>query len=315
MKYQTIIVNQDDNGIRLDRWFKRHYPNTPFGIIAKLVRKKDIRLNDKRADIADKISTGDKLSFPMLKEYDDEPTQKRTNDISDDDIKMILDSVIYKDDYIIVINKPTGLAVQGGSKIKISVDVLAEHLKFEYDEKPKLVHRLDKETSGLLVLARKSNVAADLSRVIQGKHFDKTYLAICVGVPKVLSGKIDTPIEKLEDAETKFEKVKPSQTGKKAVTFYQVLDRAEKQYSLIQADIITGRTHQIRVHLSSIGCPILGDEKYGQRSEVSRVVEDKLYLHAYKLGFTLYAKKYSFDAEFPPHFKEALNDLGLSVNN
>lgn len=315
MKYQTIIVNSDDEGIRLDRWFKRHHPNTPFGIIAKLIRKKDIRLNEKRADISDKIKAGDKISFPILNEYNDEMEITKKAEVSDKYIKLILDSVIYKDEHIIVINKPIGLAVQGGSKIKISVDDLAEYLKFGYEQKPKLVHRLDKETSGLLVLARKSNVASDLSKVIQGKNFDKTYLAICVGVPKVHSGKIDTPIEKLEDPDTHFEKVKTSATGKKAVTFYKVLDRAEKQYSLIQADIITGRTHQIRVHLSSIGCPILGDEKYGLRSEVSRVVEDKLYLHAYILKFDLYGKTYKFTAEFPKHFKEALNDLGLDVNN
>ncbi len=310
MKLKTITITADDDGIRLDRYFKRHHPNISFGVIAKLTRKKQIKLNGKRADISTKLTSGDTLIYPSLQEQDMPRPEPRMNDKY---ISLIQDAVIFRDEHIIVLNKPFGLAVQGGSKIKVSVDDLSVYLKFEYSEKPKLVHRLDKDTSGLLVLARKANIAAELSEIIKRKNFHKTYLALCLNVPKNMSGKIDIPINKLTDPKTNFEKVKPDAKGKHAITYYEVLDRAADKYSLIKADIITGRTHQIRVHLSSLGCPIIGDDKYGTRSEVANSVADKLYLHAYKLEFELKGKHYKFNAELPDYFNDALNDFGLSV--
>lgn len=314
MKFQTVTITSDDADIRLDRYFKRHHPNISFGVIAKLTRKKQIKLNGKRADISTKLSDGDVLTYPTLQEQHDDTPRLDTR-IHDKYIDLIKDAVLFMDEHIIVLNKPFGLAVQGGSKIKVSVDDLSVYLKYDYDEKPKLVHRLDKDTSGLLVLARKANVAAELSEVIKRKNFHKIYLALCLNVPKEKSGKIDMPINKLTDPKTNFEKVKEDPKGKHAITHYRVLDRAAAKYSLIEANIITGRTHQIRVHLSSIGCPIIGDDKYGVRSEVSSSVADKLYLHAYKLEFELRGKEYKFNAELPDYFNDALNDFGLSVKD
>ncbi|MDF3047292.1 MAG: ribosomal large subunit pseudouridine synthase [Candidatus Midichloriaceae bacterium] len=313
MKFQTVTITSEDADIRLDRYFKRYHPEVSFGVIAKLVRKKDIKLNGKRADISTKLAEGDSLSYPKLQE-----TALTTRDSiqhKDKDIELIKNSVIFMDENIIVLNKPSGLAVQGGSKIKISVDDLAEYLKYDYKDKPKLVHRLDKETSGLLVLARKTSIAADLSEVIKRKNFHKIYLALCLNTPKLASGKIDMPIEKTLDTKTNFEKVTTTAKGKNAVTYYKVVDKAASKYSLIEAEIITGRTHQIRVHLSSIGCPIMGDDKYGIRSEISSGIRDKLYLHAYKLEFELKGKKYKFAADLPNYFADALNDFGLILED
>jgi 23S rRNA pseudouridine955/2504/2580 synthase len=310
MKAQSVTITADDQGIRLDRYFKRHHSEVNFGIIAKLVRKKQIKLNGKRADIGTKLAEGDILTHPKLHE---QHTPHKELQVNDKYIKLIKDAVVFMDAHIIVLNKPSNLAVQGGSKIKISVDDLSAYLQFEYTEKPKLVHRLDKDTSGLLVLARKTNVAAELSEIIKNKKFHKTYLALCLNVPKNTSGKVDIPIDKLIDPKTNFEKVRTDIKGKRAITYYEVLDRAADKYSIIKAHIITGRTHQIRVHLSSLGCPIIGDDKYGIRSEIANNIVDKLYLHAYKLDFDLRGKHYNFSADLPNYFNDALNDLGLSV--
>jgi len=296
MKFQTVTITSEDADIRLDRYFKRYHPEVAFGMIAKLVRKKDIKLNGKRADISTKLVEGDILSYPKLQEKE---LIASSIQHKDKDIELIKNSVIFMDENILVLNKPSGLAVQGGSKIKISVDDLAEHLKYDYEDKPKLVHRLDKETSGLLVLARKTSVAGDLSEVIKRKNFHKIYLALCLNTPKSASGKIDMPIEKTLDTKTNFEKVTATTKGKTAVTYYKVVDR--------------GRTHQIRVHLSSIGCPIMGDDKYGIRSEISSGIRDKLYLHAYKLQFELRGKEYNFTADLPNYFADALDDFGLLI--
>ncbi len=314
MKFKTVTITSDDANIRLDRYFKRHHANVSFGVIAKLVRKKHIKVNGKRSDISTKLVEGDVITHPNLHEQaKSEFEQVFKPVVNSKYVDIIMNSVIFVDENIIVLNKPLGLAVQGGSKIKVSVDDLSVHLKYDYDEKPKLVHRLDKDTSGLLVLARKANTAAKLSGIIKHKNFHKTYLALCLNAPKTMSGKIDTPISKIKDLKTNFEKVAENPKGQYAITYYKVLDRAFNKYSLIEAQIITGRTHQLRVHLSSIGCPIIGDDKYGTRSEISNSVQDKLYLHAYKLEFELEGKEYQFTAPLPDYFNDALNNLGLSV--
>lgn len=316
MKFSTVTIYSDDHGIRLDRFFKRYYKDLHFTLIAKLVRKKLIKLNGKRADISTKLSQGDVLTFPIIEinTAHQEPSNA-TNHNLDRYANVIKDSVIYEDENIIVINKPYGLAVQGGSKIKVSVDDLSIYLQKDYPEKPKLVHRIDKDTTGLLVLARSSSIASKVSELIKSKNFHKIYLALCLNEPTHLSGKIDSPLSKVNSDYNGYEKVSVHDKGKQAITFYQVLDYAANKYSLIEAKIITGRTHQIRVHLSSIGCPIVGDDKYGIEDNLSNVIQNKLYLHAYRLEFELLGQKYKFNAPLPVYFTEALNNLGLDVNN
>jgi 23S rRNA pseudouridine955/2504/2580 synthase len=312
----SATVTFEDDGIRLDRWFKRHHKDLSFGPVVKNVRKGLIRVNDKKIDISDKISTGDVISYPdFLDQQDkdkfiDKSIDTRINKPSLKNIKLITDNIIYKDESIIVLNKPAGLAVQGGTKVVDSVDSLSEGLKFDCDEKPKLVHRLDKETSGILILARKTYIAAKFSEVFRSKAIKKTYIAIVNGVPKTRSGKIDIPIEKIKNRNN-FEKVVESVAGKKSITYYEVLDHATDKYALLKLDLLTGRTHQIRTHLSSIDCPIIGDGKYGRRASIGGLIENKLYLHAYKISFCLEGKNYDFTAPPPPHFKNALSNLGL----
>lgn len=307
---QKIIVSDEDSGIRLDRWFKRHYKTVPFTLIARLIRKSQIRINGKRADITSKIQVGDIICFPGF-EIKKEVKRKTNHDSYL--VKEILKSIIYKDDEILILNKPAGLAVQGGSKINYSVDDLTEFLKFDYDEKPKLVHRLDKETSGLLILARKTNVAAKFGSMFQGKSIKKIYYALVKGVPKPLMGKVNIPLEKLKGK--KFESVSAGSFGKKALTFYRVVDHVA-EYALVELEIVTGRTHQIRAHLSMIGHPVIGDEKYGNRQRaVPKQMNNNLYLHAYKIEFSHKGKIRQFYAPLPKYFEDILKTFGLNVKH
>lgn len=313
MKFQTIKVTSVDDGVRLDRWFKRNYPNITFGSIAKLTRKKDILLNGKRVDVSDKVHDGDEVKFPEFllnveasQSVPDKP--RHSNEIK----RQVQEMVIFEDKNIIVLNKPAGFAVQGGSKIKHSIDDYAQFLVGEDEGRPKLVHRLDKETSGILILAKRADVAAKLSEIFRMKRIKKKYLAITQGVPSEMEGKIDIVINKEED-EDGFEKVRKSAAGKRALTYYKVLDRAASLYAVLELDIVTGRTHQIRVHLSEIGCPVIGDDKYGARSALAESFGKHLFLHAYQISFELLGKKYDFEAELPDYFYKALNYFELSV--
>lgn len=307
---KTVVIESEDHDIRLDRWFKRHEPHMQFSMLAKLMRKGKIRVDGKKQDPSFRITEGETLTYPIIHVADEDvvrvkaPMQNRY-------IDEINDAIIFMNDDIIVLNKPAGLAVQGGSKISISVDDLAEELKFEYDQKPKLVHRLDKETSGILVMARKTSVAAELSEMFRVKQISKKYLALVTGLPKPFEGKIDIPLEKVMNDKENFEKVDKSAKGKKAITYYKVLDYASDVMALVELDLITGRTHQIRAHMSLIGHPIFGDDKYG---DFESRQEKKLYLHSYKTEFEYKGEKFSFTADLPTHFKEKLSFVGLSTS-
>lgn len=294
----SATVSFDDDGIRLDRWFKRTLKNVPFTIIAKLIRKGSIRVNAKKEDISFRLKNGDVITYPTINLVDD---IKHTNTNPKLE-QMILGSVIFKDENIIVINKPAGIAVQGGTNIKDSIDDLAEALKFDYPEKPKLVHRIDKETSGLLVLARKTSIAAKLSELFRSKDIKKTYLAILIGVPRPLTGEVQTEIENEEKKKKQY-----------ATSNYEVLDYAANEYCLCSLEPLTGRKHQLRIHTSHIGTPILGDTKYARRIPELKINQKFMYLHAHQIEFKLGQKLYNFSADVPQHFTAALSELGLNL--
>lgn len=311
----TIKVLHDDADSRLDRWFKRHYPQVPFSIIARLIRKGQIKLNGKKADISTRIQENDELSFKEFSEEFLNSPKPENNYISRDKkleylIKDILASVIYKDNDILVINKPAGLAVQGGTKIRYCLDDLTPHLQFDAEIKPKLVHRLDRETSGIIILARNHRAAKDLANMFAKRNISKSYIALVNGCPRPFEGKIDLPLEKLHSG--KIERMEKSDSGKKAITKYRVLDHAADRAALVEFDLITGRTHQIRAHISMIGHPIIGDDKYGNSEETIAGLDHNLFLHSRSVSFRFHDKNYNFDAPLPKHFREALKELGLS---
>ena len=302
---ELIKVKPEDDGMRLNRWFLKYYPQLPLSRLQKLLRTKQIKVDGKRSEAAFKLAAGQEIRIPPLNEV---ATVREKSGITPRDEAFIKSLVIYKDDNIIVLNKPSGLAVQGGTNTLRHIDGMLEALKFEKPEAPRLVHRIDKDTSGILVLARDRKNAELLTDAFKKHDLQKTYLALVKGCPKADAGEIKAPLLKTG------EKSQVSAEGKKAVTRYRVLDHAGSKFALIEAEPLTGRTHQIRAHLEYLGTPIVGDDKYyGEKREKFALLKDKLYLHAYKIDLSGIYDKVRITAALPEHFAEALEVLGLQI--
>ena len=248
------------------------------------------------------------------------PSQKveKKSDLkfTDKEIEKIKNCIIYKDNNIIAINKPSGLAVQSGSKIEKSLNDYLQFLRFENQENPKLVHRLDKDTSGLIIIARNHEIAEKLAEYFKDKDekLDKIYLTLAVGKFLNTEGKIEFPL--IKKVENGVEKVyRDEKNGKEATTIYKVLGYNEKyNVSLLEIKILTGRTHQIRVHLKEIGHPILGDGKYGGKKAFVDGLSEKIHLHSYKINIkNLDGKDLNLKANLPENFRKSLNILKISV--
>ena len=291
---EIIKVKSIDDGMRLNRWFLKYYPSLTLVRLQKLLRTKQIKVDGKRAEANLRVFTGQEIRVPPL-ENEKAPIDNKI--IPDKYAELIRTMVVYKNADIIVLNKPAGLAVQGGSGISQHIDGMLGALKYEYEEEPKLVHRIDKETSGILVLARTRKFADKLTKAFREHKLPKTYLAITHNVPQKKEGKITLPIE-----------------DKSAQTFYEVLDTLGDKFSLIKANPLTGRKHQIRIHLHSLSCPIVGDKKYFLMPKPNMPeIKNKLYLHAYKIDLSyLYNKKLEITAPLPHHFKDAISMLGFN---
>ena len=299
-------VKAEDDGMRLNRWFMKYYPNLTLGRLQKLLRTKQIKVDGKRAETSLKLAAGSEVRVPPMDEQPE--TGANRSEISRRDAEFILSLVIYKDDNIIVLNNPSGWAVRGGPNPSRHVDGMLEALRFELNEKPKLVHRIDKDTSGVLVLARNRTWADRLTKAFREHTLSKTYLALVNSCPKNPAGEIKAPLEKCG------EKSLVSPDGKPAATVYKTLDEVGSKFALVEASPLTGRTHQIRAHMEYIGCPIVGDDKYfgGEKRQKYASIPDKLYLHAYKIDLSaLYNKKTVIKAALPEHFKKALAALGI----
>ena len=303
MGVSLVRVKDQDDGMRLNRWFLKYYPNLPLSRLQKLLRTKQIKVDGKKAEVSLKLQAGWEVRIPPL---DDKPQEKDKDFVSDKNAEQIKSMVIYKDNNIIVLNKPSGLAVQGGTNTFRHIDAWLPALKYEKNEAPKLVHRIDKDTSGLLVLARDRKNAEILTKAFKEHDLQKTYLALVRGCPKKQSGEINAPLEKVGEKSLVLPK------GKKAITLYKVLDKVGNKFALIEAMPLTGRTHQIRAHMEHIGTPIVSDDKYfGEENVKVANVKDKLYLHSYKIDLSNIYKGVKVKANLPQHFVEALAVLGL----
>lgn len=303
---KIIKIKPEDDGIRLNRWFLREYPALSLSRLQKLLRTKQIKVDGKRAETSTRLIAGQELRIPPL---DNEKATPENKTLSLKDADFIKSLVIYKDDKIIALNKPSGLAVQGGTNTSKHIDGMLEALKFEANEKPKLVHRIDKNTSGILVLARNRKSADILTKAFREKKINKTYLALVRGCPEPREGIIEYNLDKVG------EKMEVVEDGQKALTQIKVLDNTGKKFALVEAHPLTGRTHQIRAHLEAIGTPIVGDDKYfGEKREHFQQIQDKLYLHAYKIDLSdIYNKKTVITADLPKYFVEACQFFGLEI--
>jgi 23S rRNA pseudouridine955/2504/2580 synthase len=324
------IVGDADDGIRLDRWFKRHYPSIPHALLEKYLRKGLMRLEGKKAKSSNRVEAGQKVTLPadIIARLDSSPqpnAPRSAEVLSSDMVRETQRMVIYRDDHVLVINKPAGLAVQGGTGIKDSVDSRLEALKFDAAEKPRLVHRLDRDTSGVLVLARDAKTARKLSQLFAGKRLgerssgvrrepekiQKIYWALVVGVPKPESGEIDLPLAK---SEGNYERVEMDEEGKQALTHYRVVEPLGDRLAWVELQPVTGRTHQLRVHMAQIGCPILGDGKYGgKKAFISGLkLPKQLHLHAHRIIIPpIFGSRIDVTAPLPEHMQESWKTLGL----
>ena len=306
---ELIKVRDIDDGMRLNRWFLKYYPGLSLGRLNKLLRTKQIKVDGKKVDAGLKLVAGQEIRVPPLDNEAAGIIEKRG--ISSKDAEFIRSLVIYKDAEIIVLNKPSGIAVQGGTNTMRHIDGMLDALRYDYEEAPKLVHRIDKDTSGILVLARHRKSAEMLTKAFRERDLHKTYLALVNGCPRVREGQIKACLDKNGD------KMEVCSNGKPALTYYRVLDNLADKFALIEACPQTGRTHQIRVHLEYLKCPIVGDDKYfGRLKEKMDGIANKLFLHAYKIDLSgIYTKKLEICAPLPEHFKTALSTLGLTLEN
>lgn len=317
-KVQTRAVADGEAGLRLDRWFQRHFPELGHGALQKLLRTGQVRIDGKRAEGKDRVEPGQTIRLPPGVTAAPPLKPRGILTVSDRDAEEIRGLVIYKDDQVIVLNKPPGLAVQGGTGTERHVDGMLDALRFGYEERPRLVHRLDKDTSGLLLIARTRLAARRLGDSFRDRETEKLYWAVVVGVPPRPEGAIDLPLAKRPGARDRELMQVDAENGQKALTHFRVLDHAGKRAALLALWPRTGRTHQLRVHCAAIGCPILGDGKYGGEEALLAAVADarRLHLHARRLVLPHPSGKgeLAIDAQPPPHFRRTVEAFGFSFD-
>ncbi|MDE3060541.1 MAG: RluA family pseudouridine synthase [Pseudomonadota bacterium] len=315
---ESSRIAEADDGIRLDRWFRRHRPQLTHALLEKYLRKGLIRLDGRKAKSSERVRAGQEIEVRIqdsgFRERDSKP---KTRSVNPEDAQFIQDLVLYKDAHVIVINKPYGIPVQGGSKVARSIDGMLGGLTFDSKERPRLVHRLDRDTSGALLLARDAKTAAKLAGAFAGKDIDKTYWALVNGAPLPPLGVIDLKLAKAAEGKFGREQMQVDEEGKRAVTEYRTLDALARKFALLELKPLTGRTHQLRVHLAAIGCPILGDHKYGGASEDASAigVENILHLHARRIVIpaAIAGKAVDVKAPLPEHMKRSFLALGLDI--
>jgi len=313
---ETRNVAEAEDGMRLDRWFKTHYATLPHSRLEKLLRTGQVRVDGGRAKASTRLAAGQSVRVPPLPDVPPPPGPKRA--LSKTDRDFLASITLYEDDDLLILNKPSGIAVQGGTKTTHHIDRLLEGLGDGPETRPRLVHRLDRDTSGVLVIAKRRAVAAKLGRAFQTRSVRKIYWALVHGVPKPPQGKIEVALVKAAGPEG--DRVRKARAGEQdraqsAVTHYAVIDRAGQTVALVSLKPVTGRQHQLRAHMAILGYPILGDEKYPSRSELPEGIEKRLHLHARRISFPHPSGEGVVDvtAPLPPHMEKAFNLFGFSV--
>ncbi len=335
-RVQMIMVEEGDDDQRLDRWLRRLFPHISQGRIEKLCRKGELRVEGGRVKPATRLQMGQSVRVPPLPEAGQISAQAKT-DMSPADAKLIQSCVIYRDDHIIALNKPSGLPSQGGSKQTRHVDGLAEALKFGYEEKPRLVHRLDKDTSGVLIMARTRAIAGALTEAFRHRATRKIYWAAVAGVPSPQMATIKYGLMKAGghgpggEAEKMVcvhpRDVDSTEGAKRATTDYAVLSALAKRASWVALAPITGRTHQLRAHMAEIGHPIIGDGKYGGSgqenagdgwgAQLGGDISRKLHLHARSLRLEHPVSKAALvlTAPLPEHMRQTWGTVQWAVSD
>lgn len=283
-----IEVASGDEDMRLDRWFKREFPGIAFGRLAKLLRTGQVRVDGRRAKPGQRLSGGQTVRVPPLGAASAAPQKRQAGPsnltLDKQAARDVQDMVIYRDEQLLAVNKPSGLAVQGGTNTGRHLDGLLDALRFDAAERPRLVHRLDKDTSGALLLARDAATARAMTALFRTRDVEKLYWALVVGVPRPAQGRISLALAKTGGRGG--EKMRPDvEEGKSAVTEYRVVEQAGERLAWLALRPLTGRTHQLRAHCAALGTPIAGDGKYGGKPAFVPGLANRLHLHARALSF------------------------------
>jgi 23S rRNA pseudouridine955/2504/2580 synthase len=320
---KLLTVSEDEGEQRLDKWFKRRFPQVTQGAVEKMCRTGQVRVDSARVKASDRVLPGQTVRVPPLPD-NEAPSRPRDGGVSAADAKMIQAAVLWKDEHIIILNKPAGLPSQGGSgQGDRHVDGLTEALKFGFKDRPKLVHRLDKDTSGILMLARTDRIARALSEALRHRAARKIYWAVVAGVPHPRKGSIKFGLMKAPGRGRGGEgekmvcvhpaKMAEHPEAKRAQTDYFTLWFLGARLSWMALEPVTGRTHQLRAHMAEIGHPIIGDGKYGgsaQENEgdgwggaIGGDLSKKLHLHARSLTIEhpITKEMMTFTAPLPEH--------------
>ena len=314
---QTVAVTPDESGMRVDRFFEARFPGLSFSHIQRVIRKGEVRVDGRRTEPKSRLAAGQSVRIPPLRL--DQPKPRAAGNDADDKTRAFLKSItLYEDADLLVLDKPMGLSVQGGSGTTRHLDGMLEVLRDAHGQRPRLVHRLDKDTSGCLLVAKTRFAAAALAKTFRSRSARKVYWALVAGVPKPRQGRISTFLAKEEREEESFMRI--ARHGEKgashAVTYYAVVETAGPALAWISLKPVTGRTHQLRAHMAHVGHPIVGDPKYFSREnwELPGGMQNKLHLLARRIvvphprGGVIDAT-----APLPPHMQQSWNLLGFDA--
>lgn len=311
---QTIEVEEDDAGARLDRWFRRRFPHITHGQLEKLLRTGQVRIDGARAKSATRLEIGQEIRVPPLPEPGERPPRRA---LSAEDVDYARSLVLYEDDVVIALNKPSGLAAQGGTKTTRHVDGLLDAFATEDGERPRLAHRLDRDTSGVLLVGKTAKAAAALARAFATREAEKTYWALTIGVPHPAAGLIKGFMRKAGgagrggDREMMVYAKHGDEGAVYARTRYAVMVAAGRRAAWVALRPETGRTHQLRFHMAMLGTAILGDRKYTCEREVPQGLPEQLMLHARAVSLPHPVRgRLTVEAPPPNHMSEAFDRLG-----
>jgi 23S rRNA pseudouridine955/2504/2580 synthase len=314
---QNTAVTDDESGMRVDRFLQARFPGLSFSHIQRVIRKGEVRVNGKRTQPKNRLEAGQNVRIPPLRL--DQPRPRAPGSAADEKTREFLKSItLYEDDDVLVLNKPMGLAVQGGSGTTRHLDGMLEVLRDAHGQRPRLVHRLDKDTSGCLLVAKTRFAATALAKTFRSRSARKIYWALVAGVPKVQQGRISTFLAKEEREDESFMRI--AQHGEKgamhAVTYYAVVETAGPLLAWLSLKPVTGRTHQLRAHLNHIGHPIVGDPKYFalENWELPGGMQNRLHLLARRIAVP-HPRGGVIDvsAPLPPHMEQSWNLLGFDA--
>ena len=316
-------VTADEAGMRLDRWFKAHYPGLGFGRLQKLLRTGQVRLDGKRAESNTRVASGQIVRIPPLGVEvvaDDKKNAKpKSSKLISDDRKAVEDMMLFEDEHVMVLNKPVGLAVQGGSGLKRHLDGMLDAFTDKKGNKPRLVHRLDRETSGIILVAKTRKAAQELTKSFRHRNTRKIYWAMLAGVPKPKQGRISTFLARSEEEERMAVVRQGKDDAQHAVSLYSVVEQSAQKLSWVSLRPVTGRTHQLRAHAAHIGHPIIGDDKYFniENWELPGGIQNRLHLLARRIVIPHPSGHGVIDvsAPLPPHMQQTWNLLGFDASD